>query len=191
MRSTCNTSIRSYWTFKCLLNYIFCFFFVFYSSRENGPFDSRGDSAAGDGSERGAFSLPESPDRTPSPRGEIRRPEGGDGSILGEEHIHVKTHILFCHISQHQICFHRCSNIQLIAAGIWVDCFSNHWFSLPFVERLQTWPQENRLHPQQQRVRVHLQLRVRRIGRRFPCHRSKQACIKDMFNKRKNTITSF
>lgn len=61
---------------------------MFYPIRENGSCDRTGDSAAGDRSERGAFSLPESPDRTPSPRGEIRRPEGGDG-VLGERHVHA------------------------------------------------------------------------------------------------------
>lgn len=55
--------------------------------RENDSCDSRGDSTAGDRPERGAFSLPESPERTPSPRGEIRRPQGGDGSFFGEQHI--------------------------------------------------------------------------------------------------------
>lgn len=45
-------------------------------------------------------------------------------------------------------------------------------------ERVQAWPQENRFHPQQQRIRVHLQLRVRRIGRRFPRRRSKNVCMK-------------
>lgn len=42
-----------------------------------------------------------------------------------------------------------------------------------WAERLQTGPQENRLHPQQQRVGVHVQLRVRRIRGRFPRWRSK------------------
>lgn len=65
-------------------------------------------------------------------------------------------------------------------AGTWV-C---RWFilkvlfSVSSVECLQAWPQENRFHPQQQRIRVHLQLRVRRIGRRFPCRRSKNIGIK-------------
>ena len=61
---------------------------MFCSIRENGSCNRSGDSAAGDGFERGALSLPESPDRTPSPRGEIRRPEGGDG-VLGERHMHT------------------------------------------------------------------------------------------------------
>lgn len=46
--------------------------------------------------------------------------------------------------------------------------------SLPCAEHFQAWSQENRFHPQQQRVRVHLQLRVHRTGRRFPRQRSKQ-----------------
>lgn len=62
-------------------NHFLC---VFRPIRENGPCYRTGDSAAGDGSERGAISLPESPDRTPSPRGEIRRPERGDG-FFGED----------------------------------------------------------------------------------------------------------
>ncbi len=61
---------------------------MFHPVRENGACYRSGDSAAGDGSERGAISLPESPDRTPSPRGEIRRPEGGDG-FLGEGLMHT------------------------------------------------------------------------------------------------------
>lgn len=56
-----------------------------YLFRENGPCDTRGDSAAEDRSERGAISLPESPDGAPSSGGEVRRLEGGDG-FLGEEH---------------------------------------------------------------------------------------------------------
>lgn len=64
---------------------------MFCPVRENGSCDRTGDSAAGDGSERGALSLPESPDRTPSPRGEVRRPEGGDG-FIGEEH--TNTHLI-------------------------------------------------------------------------------------------------
>ena len=56
--------------------------------RENGSGVSRGDSATGDGPERGALSLPKPADRTPSPGGEIRRPEGGDGSFLGEKYMH-------------------------------------------------------------------------------------------------------
>lgn len=50
---------------------------------------------------------------------------------------------------------------------------SDEIFFLWHVEGVQAWPQENRLHPQQQRVRVHLQLRVRRAGRRLPRRRSK------------------
>lgn len=53
--------------------------------------------------------------------------------------------------------------------------------TLSSAERLQAWPQENRFHPQQQRIRVHLQLRVRRIGRRFPCRRSKTFTFQRMF----------
>lgn len=52
-------------------------------SRENGSCYSTGDSAARDRFEQGAFSLPESPDRTPSPRGEIRRSEERDGLFHG------------------------------------------------------------------------------------------------------------
>lgn len=89
-------------THYCVLNHTVCFFFlngffcIVCPDRENGPCHSRGDSAAGDRFERGALSLPESPDRTPSPRGEIRRPEGGDG-FIGEEHIHTSSQYLLRH----------------------------------------------------------------------------------------------
>lgn len=59
--------------------------YVFRSIRENDPCNSTGDSTAGDRSERGAFSISESLDRTPSPGREIRRPEGRDG-LIGKEH---------------------------------------------------------------------------------------------------------
>lgn len=50
--------------------------------------------------------------------------------------------------------------------------------SLPCEEHFQARSQENRFYPQQQRIRVHLQLRVHRIGRRFPSQRSKQVDVK-------------
>lgn len=51
-------------------------------------------------------------------------------------------------------------------------------FPLLSAERLEAWPQENRFYPQQQRIRVHVQLRVRRVGRRYPWPRSKKINIK-------------
>lgn len=53
------------------------FLLLFHPIRENGSFNSRRDSTAGDGPERGTLPLPEPPVGTPSPGGEIRRPEGG------------------------------------------------------------------------------------------------------------------
>lgn len=47
-------------------------------------------------------------------------------------------------------------------------------FPLLSAERLEAWPQENRFYPQQQRIRVHVQLRVRRVGRWYPWPRSKK-----------------
>lgn len=51
-------------------------------------------------------------------------------------------------------------------------------FPLLSAERLEAWPQENRFYPQQQRIRVHVQLRVRRVGRWYPWPRSKKINIK-------------
>ena len=47
--------------------------------------------------------------------------------------------------------------------------------SPPLPEHRQARPPTNRLHPQQQRIRVHLQLRVHRGGRRLPRLRGKGA----------------
>lgn len=72
------------------------------------------------------------------------------------------------------------ANFTTVSASLqWGD--GEHLWLLPpmFVEHLQAWTQEDRLHPQQQRIRVHLQLRVRRIGRRFPRSRSENMCTND------------
>ena len=55
-----------------------------FSCRANGASDSGGDAAAGDRPQRGALPLPEPPDGAPPPRGEVRRPQGGGGTVLGK-----------------------------------------------------------------------------------------------------------
>lgn len=75
--------------------------------RENDSRHSRRDSSAADGSERGALPLPEPAVRTPAPGGEVRRPEGGDGSLLGEKNttrkFGTKKEIYSCNCEQNII----------------------------------------------------------------------------------------
>lgn len=97
---------------------------MFFPFRENGSCNSGGDSAAGDRSERGAFSLPESPDRTPSPGGEVRRPQG-DGSFFGEEHVNTDEHreqsVTFVQLHLNFLCPEKASMGYIMSLCIFPD----------------------------------------------------------------------